>query len=151
MSELNIRNIPSDEERSWVEGSISLDDLNSSKCVLIAPAGIGDIALEDVFARLDRRLAGFCPVALVSGAGFIVPGNPRLGLLRFEGRHYVCSTVDRAREFAKNPDMFVQGVKRLLHENPSLEKLMLEDTRSENTGVSKDFPHCYTTFNSLYL
>ena len=45
-----------------------------------------------------------------SGAGLLVPGNPRLGTLRWRGRHYVCSTVDRAEQFGVEPDLYIAAV-----------------------------------------
>ena len=40
---------------------------------------------------------------------------PRLGTLRWKGRLYVCSTVDRAEQFGADPEMFLLGVATLLH------------------------------------
>ena len=43
---------------------------------------------HDIIGDYDAvplEYAGFCPVALVSGQGFILPGNRRIGFLRFEG------------------------------------------------------------------
>ena len=42
--------------------------------------------------------AGFCPVALVSGQGFVLPGNRRIGYLGHDGKFYSPSTVDRAEQ-----------------------------------------------------
>ena len=39
-----------------------------------------------------------------------MPGNPRLGTLRWRGRHYVCSTVDRAEQFGVEPDLYIAAV-----------------------------------------
>ena len=88
---------------------------------------------------LDLSLGGFCPVAMVSGQAFLLPGNPRLGLLRFKGRHYSCSSVDRAQQFGKSPAIFVGAVERLVRENPCLEHLLgmgEEDAAEGHVGAA---------------
>ena len=44
-----------------------------------------DIIFPGTVARYDQlplQLGGFCPVALLSGGGFLLPGNTKLGTLR---------------------------------------------------------------------
>ena len=55
----------------------------------------GDV---DDYDAVPLEYAGFCPVALVSGQGFVLPGNRRIGYLRYEGKFYSPSTVDRAEQ-----------------------------------------------------
>ena len=71
-----------------------------------------------------KALSGFCPVALVSGQGFVLPGNLRLGVLSYGERLYSCSSTDRARQFQENPAMFVSAIVRLVRELPVLEELL---------------------------
>ena len=47
---------------------------------------------------MPLEYAGFCPVALVSGQGFVLPGNRRIGYLGHNGKFYSPSTVDRAEQ-----------------------------------------------------
>ena len=47
---------------------------------------------------MPLEYAGFCPVALVSGQGFVLPGNRRIGYLGHDGKFYSPSTVDRAEQ-----------------------------------------------------
>ena len=47
---------------------------------------------------MSLEYAGFCPVALVSGQGFVLPGNRRIGYLGHDGKFYSPSTVDRAEQ-----------------------------------------------------
>ena len=53
--------------------------------------------VED-YDAVPLEYAGFCPVALVSAQGFVLPGNRRIGYLRYDGKFYSPSTVDRAEQ-----------------------------------------------------
>ena len=66
--------------------------------------------------------AGFCPVALVSGQGFVLPGNRRIGYLGHDGKFYSPSTVDRAEQVST----FFKVEK--IQENSSIgQEILLED------------------------
>jgi len=75
----------SDDERNELssQGIINTDDF---ECQLVCP---GDVENYDA---VPLEYAGFCPVALVSGQGFVLPGNRRIGYLRYEGKFYSPST-----------------------------------------------------------
>ncbi len=81
----------SDDERNELnsQGTINTDDF---ECQLVCPGDVDD------YDAVPLEYAGFCPVALVSGQGFVLPGNRRIGYLRFEGQFYSPSTVDRAEQ-----------------------------------------------------
>lgn len=81
----------SDDERNELnsQGTINTDEF---ECQLVCP---GDVENYDA---VPLEYAGFCPVALVSGQGFVLPGNRRIGYLRYEGKFYSPSTVDRAEQ-----------------------------------------------------
>ena len=53
--------------------------------VLHKPNMNGNHDVIEDYDAVPLEYAGFCPVALVSGQGFILPGNRRIGFLRFEG------------------------------------------------------------------
>lgn len=119
----------SDDERNELncQGSISTVDFI---CQLVCPGDVenyDDVALE---------YACFCPVALVSGQGFALPGNRRIGYLKFENKYYSPSTVDRAEQFGRNPMMFLSAITRLTTENPCLVSLLnIESGSEQEDGV----------------
>lgn len=92
--ELYDASVPSDDERNELssQGTIQTDEF---ECQLVCP---GDVENYDA---VPLEYAGFCPVALVSGQGFVLPGNRRIGYLRYEGKFYSPSTVDRAEQVNK--------------------------------------------------
>ena len=85
----------SDDERNELncQGTINTDEF---ECQLVCPGDVED------YDAVPLEYAGFCPVALVSGQGFILPGNRRNGFLRYEGKFYSTSTVDRAEQVHNN-------------------------------------------------
>ena len=117
MTKLKVSSAPSDEER-WEEGSQGSMEDEKTECEVIYPGQV------EGYDKLEKVLAGFCPVALVSGHGFVLPGNPRIGLLNYDSKLYSISTVERAKQFVKNPTMFVSAIKKLLYENPTIATLL---------------------------
>ena len=60
---------------SVVPDLVEVDDTRLV-CELIYP---GTVSKYD---SITREYSGYCPVALLSGGGLLLPGNPRLGTLR---------------------------------------------------------------------
>lgn len=120
MAKYEVSDVPTDEERNEenCRGEVDVADF-AEGCVLVHPMQLGKGG-----DGLDVRLGGYCPVALTSGQGFLVPGNPRLGLVRFRGRHYSCSSVHRAGQLGRSPEVFEGAVARLARENPQLEQVL---------------------------
>ena len=40
--------------------------------------------------------------------GFLLPGNNKIGTLKWKCRYYVFSSVDRAEQFGSEPDLYIQ-------------------------------------------
>ena len=110
--------IMTDEQRQ--EAAAGSRDLDSQhlQCEVVFPGAV------QRYDHLTPELAGFCPVALLSGSGFLLPGCPRLGTLRWKGRLYICSSVDRAEQFGADPEMFLLGLATLLHRLPTLASIL---------------------------
>ena len=106
-----------DEQRLEV-GSLGELDTNKLVCDVIYP---GTVSKYD---SLPRQLSGYCPVALLSGGGLLLPGNGGLGTLRWRGRNYVCSSADRAQKFGAEPELFIQGVRQLVFRHSVLEQIL---------------------------
>ena len=88
-------------------------------------------------AKKVKELSGFCPVAFVSGQGFLKPGNPGL-TLEYRGQYFLCSNSDRAEKFGRNPDFFTDSIRTIIRENPFFERLfMLEERSRSEVKVNK--------------
>ena len=75
-----------------------------------------------------------------SGQGFVLPGNNKLGYLFYKERYYAISTVDRAEQFGRNPDMFIVAIKKLIKDSPCLLKLLnvTDEEAEEEESPSKN-------------
>ena len=67
--------ITTDEERLEVTGLVEVETTRLV-CELIYPGSVSK------YDSITREFSGYCPVALLSGGGLLLPGNPRLGTLR---------------------------------------------------------------------
>ena len=67
--------ITTDDERLEASSLVEVDTTRLV-CELIYP---GTVSKYD---SITREYSGYCPVALLSGGGLLLPGNPRLGTLR---------------------------------------------------------------------
>ena len=64
-----------DDQRLEVSGLVEVETTRLV-CEIIYP---GTVSKYD---SISREYSGYCPVALLSGGGLLLPGNPRLGTLR---------------------------------------------------------------------
>ena len=67
-----------------------------------------------------------------------MPGNNKLGTLKWKGRFYVCSTVDRAEQFGGEPDLYIGAVKQLVSRHSVLEQLVMGSAGGEMTRDQHD-------------
>ena len=90
------------------------------------------------YDTIPLEFAGYCPIALLSGTGLLLPGNAGLGTLKWRGRYYVCSTVDRAEQFGVEPDLYISAVAGLVARHTVLEQILM--TSSGLSGQAHDGP-----------
>ena len=55
----------------------------------------------------------------------MLPGNNKLGTLKWKGRYYVCSTVDRAEQFGVEPDLYIAAVRQLVARHTVLDQMVM--------------------------
>ena len=138
MSKYGVTRFPTDEERlseereRWAGEELDAEGM-ADGCVIVYPvetttarngAGRKKGAPSTATHHPPLSLGGFCPVALSSGRGLLLPGDRRIGLLRHRGRHYAFSSVGRARRFGADPERFVDAARRIIKENACLEHLL---------------------------
>ena len=98
---------------------------------------------------------------IFSGQGFVIPGNNKLGYLLYKERYYSISTVDRAEQFGRNPDLFIVAIKKLIRDSPCLLKLLnvtdeeVEEEESPskyslNPWIARKIPKSLTYFKSIF-
>lgn len=93
-------------EEAQVSSSSIATLASSSNCVLVTRQSHGD-----QFDQLPVYYRGYCPVTLVDRAGLLMPGDPSLGLIRFEDQYYACMTKDAIKIFMNDPKKCVKSLK----------------------------------------
>ena len=85
-----------------------------------------------------------------SGQGFVIPGNNKLGYLFYKDRYYSTSTVTRAEQFGRNPDLFIVAIKKLIRDSPCLLKLLnvTDEEIEEEESPSKLNVYIYLAYIS---
>ncbi|XP_050310303.1 cilia- and flagella-associated protein 206-like [Anthonomus grandis grandis] len=63
---------------------------------------------------------GFCCWKLVETNGALIPGNPMMGIVVYQGKNYVFSCPEGFHEFLKDPQMCINGVLDLVRKKPHL-------------------------------
>ena len=86
------------------------------------------------YDTIPLEFAGYCPIALLSGTGLLLPGNAGLGTLKWRGRYYVCSTVDRAEQFGVEPDLYISAVAGLVTRHTVLEQILVCSSSQPHDG-----------------
>ena len=98
-----------------------------------------EISCEFKLAEKFRLCIKSYSLSHFSGQGFVVPGNNKLGYLFYKERYYSTSTVDRAEQFGRNPDLFIVAIKKLIRDSPCLLKLLnvTDEEAEEEESPSK--------------
>ena len=134
---------------------ISPGDVENYDDIILEFSGFCPVALVRYFhfniifswlIRLTRYFTKYGKLWLTSisytfsGQGFVLPGNNKLGYLFYKERYYSISTVDRAEQFGRNPDLFIVAIKKLIKDSPCLLKLLnvTDEEAEEEESPSKN-------------
>ncbi|KAK9820007.1 hypothetical protein WJX72_005042 [[Myrmecia] bisecta] len=79
---------------------------------------------RDGSLKLHIELGGFCPVTLVKRNGLLLPLDPRLGYVRFEGRLYGCAGRTEMDWFAASPAEYIASAHAHAIKSPDLLQLL---------------------------
>jgi hypothetical protein len=75
---------------------------------------------EDGFMEVGLDYEGYCLPSLVDGAGAVVPGNPELGIVQFNGQSLCFSTRGRMQSFVEAPEKYIAALPALCAQFPCL-------------------------------
>ncbi|XP_046383752.1 cilia- and flagella-associated protein 206 [Ischnura elegans] len=81
-------------------------------------------AVGSAFEDLPVELNGFCIWCFVHGHGALIPGNPKLGLCRYNNFYYSTSSAPRMIEFGQNPQSYIYEASLILKKKPELSTLL---------------------------
>jgi len=70
------------------------------------------------FMMLPLELQGYCPWTLKEASGLLVPGKPSLGVVRYNNSYYVCDHNIALTAFLRNPDSYLDDIKRRVVNQP---------------------------------
>ncbi|KAJ8026094.1 hypothetical protein HOLleu_33834 [Holothuria leucospilota] len=76
------------------------------------------------FERLPLQYRGYCGWSLVKYDRLLYPGNPSIGVLRYQDRYYVFSSREAAYDFASYPDKYIMQVAECAKRSPELIQLL---------------------------
>ncbi|ORY53172.1 hypothetical protein BCR33DRAFT_711519, partial [Rhizoclosmatium globosum] len=73
---------------------------------------------------LPVEYGGYCSHTLIRRDGLVLPGDKNIGLLRYRDRLFSFATAEAAREFAKFPDRYMEGVLEMAKRSGNLVQLL---------------------------
>ncbi|KAJ8397613.1 hypothetical protein AAFF_G00436120 [Aldrovandia affinis] len=76
------------------------------------------------FDELTLQFKGICSHTLVEKDGFLLPGNPNIGVLKYQEKYYIFSSKEAACDFASNPDVYITQVAEIAKKSPELIHLL---------------------------
>jgi hypothetical protein len=79
------------------------------------------------FLHLPLDFQGFCIHTLVSKGSLLVPGNPALGVVHYQGRYCVFQSEKAMAEFCESPEKaeeFFVGIRKVCYKRPELIHLL---------------------------
>ncbi|KAJ3321622.1 hypothetical protein HDV06_004037 [Boothiomyces sp. JEL0866] len=77
-----------------------------------------------MYYQLPVEFGGFCPYALVSREGLVVPGDKNIGMVRYKDRLLAFENIPAAVEFFKQPDHYVDEIIQLSKLRPPFVQLL---------------------------
>ncbi|XP_043485126.1 cilia- and flagella-associated protein 206-like isoform X2 [Leptopilina heterotoma] len=100
----------SDAER--LEKSMGYLITECEECELYYPNSVKD------FEKINLEFIGFCAWTFVQGKGFLLPGNPNIGVAKWKGKYFAFSSLEAAREFGKNPNKCLIEIFDFIRKHP---------------------------------
>ncbi|CAD5116297.1 DgyrCDS5203 [Dimorphilus gyrociliatus] len=76
------------------------------------------------YSRLPIQYKGFCPVTLSDFDGYVQPGIPEMGLLKYKDRYYCFCSHKNAAKFAENPEQYILECAQAAKRSPELIQLL---------------------------
>ncbi|KAG7460646.1 hypothetical protein MATL_G00200970 [Megalops atlanticus] len=76
------------------------------------------------FDQLPLQFKGMCGYTLADKHGFLLPGNPSIGVLKHREKYYIFSSKEAACEFALSPDEYITRVAEIARQSPELIHLL---------------------------
>ena len=76
------------------------------------------------FMLLPLELQGYCPWTLCHAKGFLVPGKPALGVVRYDNMYFVCENAVAIDEFLKNPEYYLLEIRQRGLQHPEFIHLL---------------------------
>lgn len=129
LTRCSITSIPSDEERCDTD-NLEVSTRKFKECQYSPRNGNESSAIV-------RQLSGFCPVALAIGNGMLIPANPGLGLIQYQGKFYEFSSVQRAQQFGRNPDVIMEAIHRIWTNFPLFQKMFGVSNQPQTQKISR--------------
>ncbi|XP_069694872.1 cilia- and flagella-associated protein 206 [Periplaneta americana] len=109
--------ILTDEERLKATTGLKIES-SEMKTEVVYPAQVTD------FDKIPLQYLGFCAWSIIEGHGALIPGNPNMGVCRWNGNYYAFSSPAAAAEFGRHPDKYVLAVTDLMQKKPELISLL---------------------------
>eukprot|EP00742_Colponemidia_sp_Colp-10_P005998 GILJ01006420.1.p1 GENE.GILJ01006420.1~~GILJ01006420.1.p1 ORF type:complete len:635 (+),score=116.45 GILJ01006420.1:31-1905(+) len=109
------RTIPDEDEET--DASSPLPD-TEDRPLRLMPETTAD------FMQIPLDFQGFCLWTIVESDGLLMPGNPSLGVLKYENKFCVFSTERAIHEFESDPSKYLTDVKRICRRRPELIHLL---------------------------
>jgi cilia- and flagella-associated protein 206 len=88
------------------------------------------------FMSIPLEFQGYCAWSIVRRGGFLIPGRPALGILRYANRYYSFSSIEAIRAFHDDPDRYVQGVLERARAQPELIHLLCLQDEIPNSSIN---------------
>nr|XP_046475202.1 cilia- and flagella-associated protein 206-like [Neodiprion pinetum] len=76
------------------------------------------------FDQIHVEYLGFCAWSLAEGMGALIPGNPNIGVLKWNGKYFAFSSREAASKFGVDPERFVNGTVEFVYNHPEYVNLL---------------------------
>ncbi|KAJ8356071.1 hypothetical protein SKAU_G00188650 [Synaphobranchus kaupii] len=110
--------VKSDEQRINDSSGSPIDPMQFESAEWLFPETTAN------FDKLSLQFKGICGYSLIEKDGFLLPGNPRIGILKHREKYYIFSSKEAACGFASKPDEYIKQVAETAKKSPELIHLL---------------------------
>ncbi|XP_048506844.1 cilia- and flagella-associated protein 206 isoform X2 [Athalia rosae] len=76
------------------------------------------------FDQIHLEYLGFCAWSFTQGKGALIPGNPNIGVVKWNGKYFAFSSRVAASKFGECPERFVHEAIEFVYKNPEYINLL---------------------------
>jgi hypothetical protein len=105
--------------------------------VNVSGATLLSIETTPDFLLLPLELQGYCPWTIIHARGLLIPGQPKLGVVRYNSQYFVFDHAIGIKAFVNDPEFYLQKIKERAIRSPEFIHLLRLQKWFPKTSIAR--------------